>query len=87
MGREIAETSKGGRRLRDLALGELDREGAVGREYSADHAPEAVPGEAGMLSCYDDSVGRVGQAAWMYSSGDKFLLCQAVVSWRVQRSR
>ena len=53
----IRDSSKGGPGLRDLALGELEREGVVGREHSAHHAPEAVPGEAGMLGGYDDSVG------------------------------
>lgn len=39
-----------------------------------------------MLGGYDDRVGGVERAEWMYSSGMKFSLCQAVVAWRVQRA-
>ena len=85
-GEDIVETSKGGRGLRDLALGELERERAVGRERSAQHAPEVVPGEAGMLGENGDRVGGVEQAEWIYSSGIKLSLCEAVVARRVQRA-
>ena len=83
-GGEIAETSKLGRGLREVVLGESELEGAVGRERSAHHAPGTVPWEAGMHGRYD-SVGGVEQAIWMCSSGMKLALCQAVDVWRVQR--
>ena len=37
-----------------------------------------------MLGECDDCVGGVEQAEWMYSSGIKLSLCQAVIAWQVQ---
>ena len=62
-GGAIAQTSKVGRGLRELALGKLGRDGAVGREYCAHHVPRCIPGEAGMYGWFHDGVGWVEQTA------------------------